>query len=164
MHTFIFIVFMIFSTTLVSIVLRFFYKKKENESSYNYVIRMKPILNVNLILSFFVLIVGIYKINSKIEITEPTYKAEKKMNPCSVSIDFIKQDLQNPATIDYSMFDCNYQKEYDNTYTVLRKISASNLYGVKKQYVYKLQIEYIGGNEIDESSWNLISIRSEEYK
>lgn len=85
------------------------------------------------------------------------------VNPCAVSINFIKNELQNPNTIDYSSFDCS--KENDgNLYTVLRKISAKNLMGVEKQYIFKLKIAYLGGNENEFSNWKLITVQSEEYK
>lgn len=87
----------------------------------------------------------------------------KTVNPCPISIDFIKRELQNPSTIDYSSFDCN--KENDgNLYTVLRKVSAKNLVGVEKEYIFKIKIAYLGGNENDIDSWKLINIISEEYK
>lgn len=87
-----------------------------------------------------------------------------ELNPCQISIDFIKEDLKNPATLDYSSFDCT--KEFDNVnkYTILRKVSAENSFGVKKEFIYKLELKYLGGNQYDKSSWELISLKSEEYR
>jgi hypothetical protein len=87
-----------------------------------------------------------------------------ELDPCQISIDFIKDDLHNPSTIDYSSFDCSKEFDNINKYTILRKISAQNSFGVKKEYVYKLELKYLGGNQYDKSSWELISIKSEEYR
>lgn len=85
-------------------------------------------------------------------------------NSCSISEDFIKMDLINPATADFSLFDCNLEKNSNGSYTILRKVAAQNSFGVEKEFIYKVNIGYIGGDELDKSSWKLISIKSEEYR
>ncbi|WP_395058221.1 hypothetical protein [Flavobacterium sp.] len=85
-------------------------------------------------------------------------------NPCVMSEDFIKKDLYNPTTADFSMFDCSTERNSDGTYTILRKISAKNSLGVEKEYIYKLKLGFKGGNWVDISNWDLINMRSEEYR
>jgi hypothetical protein len=89
---------------------------------------------------------------------------DDKPNACIISEDFIKSDLTNPATAEFSNYDCSTENNPDGTYTVLRKISAKNSLGVEKEYIYKVKLGFKGGNWVDESNWNLISIQSEEYK
>lgn len=88
----------------------------------------------------------------------------ESINPCIISEDFIKQDLYNPSSADFSMFDCSADKNSDGTYTILRKVSAKNSFGVEKEFIYKLKIGYKGGNWVDMNNWTLINIRSEEYR
>jgi hypothetical protein len=92
-----------------------------------------------------------------------TYVNTSDVNPCMIAIDFIKKDLYNPSTLDYSLFDC--EPEWSgNQVVMLRKISAKNQLGVEREYIYKLRLEYLGGHENDLSSWKLIGIQSEEYR
>ena len=77
---------------------------------------------------------------------------------------FIKMDLNNPSTAEFSSFDCSSEINTDGSYTVLRKISAENSYGVEKEYVYKVTLKYKGGNWVDVSNWDLIKIQSKEYR
>jgi hypothetical protein len=90
--------------------------------------------------------------------------SDDSANPCIISEDFIKQDLQNPSTADFSIFDCSNEKNSDGTYTVLRKVSAKNSYGVEKEFIYKVTLGFKGGNWVDMSNWDLIKIQSEEYR
>lgn len=90
--------------------------------------------------------------------------SEEDVNPCIISEDFIKQDLRHPSTADFSSFDCSTTKNDDGTYTILRKVSAQNSFGVESSYIYKVQLGFKGGNRVDMSNWDLINIRSEEFR
>ena len=92
------------------------------------------------------------------------YYEESTINPCVIAIDFIKQDLYNPSTLDYSLYDCTKEQKSDGSYVILRKISAKNSLGAEKEYIYKVTIGYKGGGDNDVNNWKLISIQSEEYK
>ncbi|WP_026730219.1 hypothetical protein [Flavobacterium denitrificans] len=81
----------------------------------------------------------------------------------AISEYFIKKKLVNPATADFSTFDVT-EDVMGTEYTVLRKVKAKTSLGVEKEYIYKLQLKYLGGNQFDASSWKLLNIRSEEYK
>lgn len=85
-------------------------------------------------------------------------------NPCVISEDFIKQDLRHPDTADFSMFDCSTEKNSDGSFTILRKVSAENAFGVKSSFIYKVKLGFKGGEWTDTSNWDLINIRSEEYR
>lgn len=85
-------------------------------------------------------------------------------NPCIMSEDFIKQDLTYPDEIEFSSVDCNSEMNADGTYTVLRKVTAKNAFGVKKTFVYKVLLQYNSGIAVDKNNWTLIDIRSEEYR
>lgn len=89
---------------------------------------------------------------------------DESANPCIISKDFIKQDLYNPSTADFSMFDCSTDKNRDGTYTILRKVAAKNSLGVESSFIYKLTLGFKGGNWVDMSNWTLIKMQSEEYK
>ncbi|WP_329805396.1 hypothetical protein [Flavobacterium facile] len=127
--------------------------------------KTKPVANISMIsiligliyINFFA-----FPANKKTEEIKTEFKSD--LNPCMISEDYIKSDLSNPATADFSIFDC--VKEFDgiNTYTVLKKVSVKNSFGVEKELIYKLSLKYKGGNELDTSSWELVSMRSEEYK
>ena len=85
-------------------------------------------------------------------------------SPCVISEDFIKKDLRYPDTAVFSAFDCSTENNSDGSYTILRKVSAQNAFGVQSSFVYKLQLRFKGGDWTETSNWDLISIRSEEYK
>jgi hypothetical protein len=89
---------------------------------------------------------------------------DESANPCIISKDFIKQDLRNPSSADFSIFDCSTDKNSDGTYTILRKVAAKNSLGVESTYIYKLTLGFKGGNWVDMSNWTLIKMQSEEYK
>lgn len=96
--------------------------------------------------------------------SEPKQTYYPADNVCIMSKDFIKKDLYNPSTVSFSSFDCTVEKQSDGSYTVLRKVGAKNALGVKKEYIYKLRIAFLGGNDVDIKNWKLIGIISEEYK
>jgi hypothetical protein len=85
-------------------------------------------------------------------------------NACVISEDFIKMDLNNPATANFSSYDCSTENNSDGSYTVLRKVSAENSFGVEKEFIYKVQLRFNGGEWTSTSNWDLISIQSEEYR
>lgn len=102
---------------------------------------------------------------SRTQESNSSYKnTDESANPCIISEDFIKQDLHNPSTADFSMFDCSADKNADGTYSILRKVSAKNSLGVEKEFVYKLKLGFKGGNWVDMSNWTLINIQSQEYR
>jgi hypothetical protein len=83
---------------------------------------------------------------------------------CLISKYFIKQDLINPSTADFSMFDCVSEVNQNKSLTILRRVSARNKFGIESQFIYKLKIAYLGGNEGDPKNWRLLGLTSEEYK
>jgi hypothetical protein len=85
-------------------------------------------------------------------------------NACVISEDFISDDLKNPATAEFSSLDCSTEINTDGSYTVLRKVSAQNAFGVKKEFIYKLVLSHNGLEWTDKSNWTLISMKSEEYR
>lgn len=85
-------------------------------------------------------------------------------NACLMSEDFIKKELAYPDEAEFSSFDCSSESNADGTYTVLRKVSAKNTFGVQSSYIYKVTLSFNGGNAVDINDWTLINIQSEEYK
>jgi len=92
------------------------------------------------------------------------YVHSSDANPCIISEDFIKDDLYNPETASFSSFNCSNEENSDGTYTILRKVSASNKLGIETEFIYKVKIGFKGGNWVDIDNWDLISIQSEEYR
>ena len=85
-------------------------------------------------------------------------------NACLMSEDFIKMDLNFPKEASFPMLDCNTTDNGNGNYTVLRKISAKNAFGMETEIIYKLELHYKGGVDVDSNNWELISIRSEKVK
>lgn len=85
-------------------------------------------------------------------------------NPCIMSEDFIKKDLKYPDEAEFSSFDCSSETNSDGTYTILRKISTKNAFGIQSSYIFKVNLSFNGGNPVDSNNWTLLSIQSEEYK
>jgi hypothetical protein len=85
-------------------------------------------------------------------------------NACIISEDFIKKDLYNPSTADFSSFDCSTEYNSDGTYTILRKVGAKNSLGVEREYIYKLKLNFNGGEWVDMNNWTLLTIQSEEMR
>ena len=85
-------------------------------------------------------------------------------NACLMSEDFIKMDLNYPAEAEFPFLDCNAEDNGNGKYTVLRKISAKNAFGVESELIYKVELQFNGGVTVDENNWELLSIRSEEVK
>jgi hypothetical protein len=96
--------------------------------------------------------------------SEPLSNYSGDVNPCLISEDFIKEDLRNPETADFSMFDCTHKINELGYHRVLRSVKAKNSFGVEKKLIYEVVLEYNGGSEYDYNSWSLISIRFEEMK
>lgn len=92
-----------------------------------------------------------------------TVYLKPKINPCEISKDFIRKDLQHPSTASFSTFDCSSEVNSDNSFTILRKVSAKNSFGLELEFIYKLRFGFTGGNETDIKNWKLIGIVSEEY-
>lgn len=89
---------------------------------------------------------------------------DSEPNACIMSKDFIKEDLKFPNEAEFSSLDCNVQKEGSDLYTVLRKVEAKNAFGVKQSYIYKVTLKFKGGITVDKNNWEVIAMRSEEYK
>jgi hypothetical protein len=85
-------------------------------------------------------------------------------NPCLISEDFIKKELAYPDEADFSSFDCSTESNPDGSYTILRKVSAKNAFGIQSSYIYKVSLSFNGGNPVDVNDWTLISMQSQEYK
>lgn len=85
-------------------------------------------------------------------------------NPCLMSEDFIKSNLNYPADADFNFLDCHSTDNGNNEFTVLRKITAKNAFGVSKDYIYKVRLKFNGGVTVDENNWELIDMRSETYR
>lgn len=85
-------------------------------------------------------------------------------NPCLISEHFIKQDLNYPDNSEIPFLECNITETNGNEYTILRKVEASNAFGVKKTYIYKVKMAYVDGEESDAENWVLLEMRNEEYK
>lgn len=51
----------------------------------------------------------------------------------------------------------------DSTYLVVSHVNYKNNFGVSKKYNYTARIKYLGGEEYDESSWQLISLEEFDY-
>lgn len=109
--------------------------------------------------------VNIKKNGYKTEKARVSYiNTDDSANPCIISKDFIKNDLYNPSTADFSSFDCTTERNSDGTYTIMRKVAAKNSLGAEREYIYKLKLGFIGGNWVDINNWKLLNIRSQEYK
>lgn len=85
-------------------------------------------------------------------------------NACAMSEDFIKRDLNYPNSADFNFLDCNSTNDGNGEYTVLRKITAKNAFGVSKDYIYKVVLKYKGGVAVDNNNWEVVSMRKEEYR
>lgn len=101
---------------------------------------------------------------SEVKFSNTSGVYQESDNACSASEDFIKQDLRNPDTAEFSSLDCSVDNNDDGSYTVLRKISAKNSFGVQSSYVYKVTLGFKGGNWVEKSNWDLINIQSQEFK
>ena len=118
-------------------------------------------------LFFFILIAVafIYFLNNTSSDSESSSSSSSvDVNPCLMSEDFIKQDLNYPKTANFPFLDCHSTDNGNQTFTVLRKISAKNAFGVEKDYIYKVEMRYKGGTAVDINNWELINIQSEESK
>ncbi|MGL6037546.1 MAG: hypothetical protein ACRC0E_01460 [Soonwooa sp.] len=85
-------------------------------------------------------------------------------NACLMSEDFIKKHLNYPAEAEFPMLDCNVKSDGNGNYTVLRKITAKNAFGVKSEFIYKVEMYYNGAIPEDINNWTLMNIKSEEVK
>ncbi len=81
---------------------------------------------------------------------------------CLMSEDFIKRDLTYPEESELPFLDCHATDNGNGNFTVLRKITAKNAFGVKSNYIYKLELHFNGGIEVDKNNWELVSILSEK--
>lgn len=87
----------------------------------------------------------------------------KEPNACFASETFIKSDLKFPKEAELPFLECHVTEKDSDTYTVLRKVTAVNAFGVEQDYIYKVKLRFLGGDELEKGNWELISLRKEVY-
>lgn len=82
-----------------------------------------------------------------------------------ISEDFVKERLNYPATADFG-WDTVWTPDYldENRGTLLKKFTAKNAFGVPIEYVYKIDIRYLGGEWTDTSNWTYDYLIIEEVQ
>lgn len=89
--------------------------------------------------------------------------SSSSVNPCMASETFIKRELNFPSEADFNFLECHTVEEVGNTYTIIRKIKAKNAFGMETPYIYKVKMEYLGGDQFEDENWQLIYIKHEKY-
>lgn len=83
---------------------------------------------------------------------------------CSIiSQDFVKSKLKYPEECDFE--NMSYQHKRENNYAIiLNKFTSKNGYGVKISYVYKIWLQFNGGewNDINNWSYNQLIIEGSD--
>lgn len=71
-----------------------------------------------------------------------------------ISEDFVKERLNYPTTTDFDR-DVVWTPDYldENRGTLLKKFTAKNAFGVSMDYVYKIDIRFLGGEWTDANNW-----------
>lgn len=85
----------------------------------------------------------------------------KDKSKCFVmSQDFVKLNLKYPAeaTFDFPFY---HEVISSNTATVLSKVTTKNGFGVKVEIVYKILLEFKGGEWTDINNWKQLDIKLE---
>lgn len=85
-------------------------------------------------------------------------------NACMASEQFILKELNYPKGADLPFLECHVTEKNSDKYTVLRKISAVNAFGVETEYIYKVRMQFLGGDQLDDNNWQLLSIIHEEVR
>ena len=83
---------------------------------------------------------------------------------CVIATDFIKDQLKYPDEAKISQFNCIQETNEDGTFTVLNKVIAKNGFGVKTEYIFKLNLFFLGGEWTEKKNWKLVKIQYEEYR
>lgn len=75
--------------------------------------------------------------------------------------EIVKQKMSYPEEVDFE-WDIRGSGDATNGFTVYQKFTAPNAFGVKKEFIYKCQIKYLGGDKYEDDSWECISITIED--
>ncbi len=81
-----------------------------------------------------------------------------------ISEDFVKDKVKYPATIDFDRLDYRWEPiNYDETSGIVyKKFTTKNVFGVPVQFVYKIEMSFLGGEWEDTNNWTYKYIVVEE--
>jgi hypothetical protein len=87
--------------------------------------------------------------------------ASEKNKSYIIAKDFVKVKFQYPAEVKFDI-DIIHEKVGYRKCTILGKLTAKNGFGVKSEYVYKIELAYKGGEWTDSENWTFSKIIIED--
>ncbi|MDR3140893.1 MAG: hypothetical protein LBU37_04100 [Tannerellaceae bacterium] len=90
--------------------------------------------------------------------------ASERSKSCVIAENFVKRNLKYPKEASFSLLTTIHESIDYRKCTVLGKVTTKNAYGVKIEYIYKVWLEYLGGDWSDINNWKQLKIVFEEYK
>lgn len=159
-----FIVILIVNTYIVSKEKK---RCKKNNERFTHK-RVSSRVNSVVIAGLITMFIGIFVINCSENSGTSDSSIENKIESegfdasCVIAEDFIKRDLRYPAEAEFSILECVRESQNDGSIMVMRKFTAKNGFGVKSEYIYKLYLNFKGGEEYNKNNWELISMEGEE--
>ena len=88
---------------------------------------------------------------------EPTLKTAAIM-----AQDHVKQKMSYPEEVDFKDMDIRGSGDAKNGFIVYEKFIAPNAFGVKKEFIFKCNMKYLGGDIYELSSWECSNLIIED--
>lgn len=90
--------------------------------------------------------------------------SKEKAKSFIIAQDFVKKQFKYPKETSFETLTVKHEHLKPYTCTVLGKVTAKNAFGVKTEYIYKIWLQYLGGEWTDTKNWIQVKIILEEYK
>lgn len=78
--------------------------------------------------------------------------------------DHVKKMVTFPEEVDFELSSLRGSGDAVNGFTVYEKFTAPNAFGMKRMYVYKCKMKYLGGEKYEESSWECSNLLVEDVQ
>ncbi|MGN1354470.1 MAG: hypothetical protein ACI4V2_06120 [Alloprevotella sp.] len=82
---------------------------------------------------------------------------------CIMARDYVKKMITFPEEAEFES-DIRGRGDAVNGFIVYEKFTAPNAFGVRKTYVYKCNMKYLGGDKYENSSWKCSDLIIEDVQ
>lgn len=90
--------------------------------------------------------------------------SKEKSKSFVIAQDFVKKQFKHPKETTFEKLTVKHEHIKPYHCTVLGKVTGKNAYGIKTEYIYKIWLQYLGGEWAEIKNWKQEKIVLEEYK
>jgi hypothetical protein len=115
-----------------------------------------PIFIILAVITIFGMIYDHSKENKDKEVTEIAKPEDHSTMAYITSQGFVKQSMNFPEEADFDSTPKYCKNEGDNDYRIVGSVVGKNGFGVKIRQTFKCVLHYNGGDENEDSSWEIV--------